>query len=94
MVTIIHFYHPDTKGFSCRSRVTRDLQLNFLFRQSPSAIHTPAVNRLICRLDLTLVQRAVMFRRGGGEALVQLQHLLDERHPAVVAGPAYTATAS
>jgi hypothetical protein len=44
------------------------------------------VNLLIRRLDLTLVQRAVMFRRGGMQALVQFQHLLDERHHAVVTG--------
>ena len=57
---------------------------NFLFRQPVQLVNQP-VNLSIRRVNLTLVQLAVGLR-SGGEVLVQLQHLLNERHHAVVAG--------
>ena len=54
--------------------------LDFLIRQL-EFVHE-FVYLLIRRVDLTLIQRAVMFRRGGGEALVHAarEHLLHERY--------------
>ena len=54
---------------------------------STHTTHTPA-HRSVGRwcIDLALVQLALVVGTGGLPALVQLQHLLDQRDHAVVAG--------
>ena len=86
----LHCREHNRRHVACPvSNVVKHAAFCDLRRDRPS----PFTTTFLSMFDLTLIQCAVMFRRSGGETLVEFQHLLEEFDHADVATDAFGATA-